>query len=530
MAKKKKGIKFDKTANKVFEELHNLRTPVLRRCEDYARWSLAHIFPEITATDQDNIEKPKSQDSSGAAAVNTLSNKLILTMFRPAQPFVRLRAESDLLEALVAEAKTDVEANDLLTEIDKELSKAEQDVMKELDFSHYRTEATTTAKRLVITGNAMLYHPEDGSRTQSYSVRDYVVRRDISGNVVEFVTKDTKALATFKQEIKDQILKSKKKKRQAKKDDSDISLYTHLKLGEDGRFHIQQYADEIKLDTEGAWTKDDLPWIVLTWNLSRGSDYGTGLVEDYAGAFHGLYQLSRAFVSVVGVAADIKWLVNPASMLDVEHLNNSESGTYHMGGPEDIVAMQLNKTLDLQVVMSQIQDWRQQIGQAFLMFSSVQRDAERVTAEETRQIVDDLEIAHGGIYSRFADEWQRRTAILMLKRVDIKVGKDTQIYPQIITGLDSLSRAGDLQNLRLMFSDLAMLNDLPEAVTAVINLEKFIAYVGVRRGVEYEKFVKTPEEIEADQQRAMQMQKQQLQQQTQADVATEAGKQAVQPQ
>src|SRR5690606_14282086 len=106
--------------------------------------------------------------------------------------------------------------------------------------------------------------------------------------------------------------------------------------------------------------------------------------------FHGLYVLTHAFVDVVGSAADIKWLVKPTSLLDVARLNNSKSGSYHVGEEGDIVAVQVNKHGDLQIVQAMIQMWQQQIGRAFLMMQSVQRDAERVTAEEIRYMVNDL--------------------------------------------------------------------------------------------------------------------------------------------
>lgn len=498
----------DKALSARWTELEGKKSNLVNRSYDYAMWTLPYIFPRTEVKDTE-LQGPL--DSIGARAANHLSNKLVMTLFQPSQPFFRLTVNDDVAEELAIKAKQgDQNADDLITALDKGLAKAEKSAMKELDYNHYRTEATTAAKNLIITGNALMYHPEGkNERTQVYSVKDYCVVRDLSGNVIEFMTKETKALSTFKQEVREVLEAANKDKYKGEKE---VCIYTQVKLSEeDGKYHLTQYADDYKLASHGTWPAEDLPWIVLTWNLVRGEDYGRGLVEDYAGAFHALYVLAQAEVDVVAIAADIKFLVDPASTLDVEELNKSASGTYHSGKEGDITANQLNKAVDMQMVEGMVQRLEQQIGAAFLLQSAVTRDAERVTAEEVRANANELDIAHGGVYSRFAEEWQYRTAVLMLKRVKIDLGSNKTIDPVIITGLDSLSRAGDLDNLRLLVSDLALLQAVPDEIRAGIDPQKFIAYCGVRRGVEYDKFLKTPAQMQEDEQKAL-AQQQELEQ------------------
>lgn len=485
----------DKKLSARWTQLEGKKTNLVNRSYDYAMWTLPYIFPR---TDVKDSELQGPLDSIGARAVNHLSNKLVMTLYQPSQPFFRLVVNDDVAEELAIKAKEgDENASAVITELDKALAKTEKQAMKELDYNHYRTEATTAAKNLIITGNALMYHPEgkDG-KTQVYSVKDYCVCRDLSGTVVEFMTKDTKALFTFKKEVRDLLIAADNNK--YNKNDKQVCIYTQVILEEDGKYHLYQYADDIKLDSTGFWSAEELPWIVLTWNLVRGEDYGRGLVEDYAGAFHALYVLAQAEVDVVAIAADIKFLVDPASTVDVEELNDSESGSYHSGKEGDITCNQLNKAVDMQMVEGMVQRLEQQIGAAFLLQSATTRDAERVTAEEIRENANELDIAHGGVYSRFSEEWQYRTAVLMLKRIKIDLGSNKTIDPVIITGLDSLSRAGDLDNLRLLVSDLALLEAVPEEIRAAIDPGKFISFCGVRRGVDYERFLKTPTQIQAE--------------------------------
>lgn len=515
----------DEKLSQRYQTLHNKKGDILRRCEDYSMWTLPYIFPH-EGTKHTELNGPV--DSTGARAVNHLSNKLIMTLFQPHNPFFRLMVQDDVINEFKTLAENgDEEATQILADLDQQLADAEKAAMRELDYNTYRTEATMVAKSLIITGNALIYHPEKGSgRVQSYNLRDFCVVRDLSGNVVEIITRDKKALFTFSKDVIETLRKSNNRKYD--KDNCDVTLYTHLLLKEDGKFHLRQSADDVALDSTGSWTPDDLPWIPLTWNLVRGEDYGRGLVEDYAGAFHALYVLNNALVDLVGIAADIKFLVNPQSVLDVAELNRAESGTYHSGQEGDITTVQLGgKQFDIAIVEAAVERFQRQIAQAFLLNSATTRDAERVTAEEIRMVANELEMSHGGIYSRFAEEWQFKTAKLMLARINVKVGRDNLLYPQIITGLDSLSRAGDLDNLRLFVSDMSLLDAVPEEIRAVIDPHRFAQFIGIRRGVDYDKFLKTPQQLQAEAAAQQQQQAALMEQEANGKMAVEAGKQAM---
>lgn len=506
-----------------FEELQ--REIDFPRLETYASYTLPSVMPPENSKGR---ELQASVDSTGAQAVNHLSNKLILTLFRPNQPFYRLEvADEDIVEINKLATAGDPDSIAVLQALDDELTAKENSALLELDYNKYRTESTMAANHLIITGNALMYHPEDGGKVQTYGLRDYAVQRDLSGTLTELITRDKKALETFSQDIQDQI-KASKRNTSEKGSDKDVCLYTHVKLNDKGKYELKQYADDIELDSEGLWAPEDLPWIPLTWKRIRGENYGRGLVEDYAGAFHALTVLTNSLIDLAAIAADIKWLVRPSSVLDVEKLNNSKSGSYHQGEEGDIVAAQLNKLQDMQIVMNAIERYTIQISKAFLLNSAATRDAERVTAEEIRFIANELEMSYGGIYSRFAEEWQLPVARLTLRRVGLKIGKGRTIYPRIITGLESLTRSGDMENIHLMFADLAAAASIPEVFQQEFDAQAFIKFAAKRRGVEYSQFLKSMETKAAEQQAMQQQQQQMMQAQAQANVSEEAGKQAVQ--
>lgn len=516
------------TARQRWMQLSNTeKTSVITRSIDYARLTLPYICPPDNSISSE-LQGPK--DSIGAQGVNNLANKIVMTLYQPSQPFFRLTVSMDSTKELADAAEQgDTQAQEELAMLDKQLAEKERQAMFELDYNRFRTEAITAVKHLLITGNALMYVPEKSTKgkTQVYGIKDYVLSRDLSGTVIEFITRDQKSFYTFTKEVQDKIQASQNRIINPD-ENTKVDLFTWVTIGEDGRYTMQQWANDVLLDSTGAWPKSELPWIPLSWNLVRGENYGRGLVEDYAGAFNALDVLTESYVTIAAIASDIKFLVNPSSVTDPVELNNSPSGSYHAGAKDDVTTVQLDKLQDVQTIISAIQSYQQQIGRAFLLNSAVRRNAERVTAEEIRADINELDIAHGGVYSRFSEEWQLHLAVLMLKRIGLNLGTRGQIVPQIITGLDSLSRAGDLDNLRLFISDLSMLDGVPQEVRAAIDPIRFSEFIGIRRGVDYSKFIKSPAQMQQDQQALMQQQQQLTDGQAAADLAVEAGKQSMQ--
>lgn len=506
--------------------LHAEKNSLLTRCEQYARWTLPHVFPETGSNE--GSELTKTNDSLGARGVNHISNKAVTTLYRPQGSFFRLwlgKKQRKQLESMSQdENKADV--GTLVATIDGALLDAETEGVEYLDMVSYRPTAINAAKLLVITGNALMYHPE-GKPVQVYSLRNYCVVRDIGGELLELVIMEGKAFETFPDDVKDQLRANKSQDR-AYEDRTPVMIYTQIKLHSDGKFHVKQAADLVDITTPNmSWPKETLPWIPLTWNLTNGEDYGRGLVEDFSGAFTALDVLNNSLLSIAAVMGDIKYLVNPASVVDVAHLNNSPSGSYHSGKPEDIGTVETKKQNDAQFIASMIDRFEKQIAQGFLLNSSITRDAERVTAEEIRMQANELDTSNGGVYSRLAHQWQGPTANIILDQIKFPANQ-FGIKVKIITGMDSLSRQGEMDNIRMFIGDLALLDAVPQDVRAAINPIKFLTLVGKARQVSYDQFLYTQAEMQAHQQQAMDQAAQLEQQKAAGAVAAEAGKAAVQ--
>lgn len=514
--------------------LEGKKSTHVSQAEEYAQWTLPYIFP---ATNVSGVELQLAKDSIGAQAVNHLSNKVVSTLFPPQRMFFRLHITEDMKmivkQAMAAEGG-DVEAasetlNQALVALEEQLGDSEKKAQDYMDMVSYRPQAVTAAKLLIITGNALMYHPAD-QPVQVYNLRDYCVVRDLSGRWVEVMTKESKAFETFSPAVQEKLrLGDPVKKTQNLKyeDHQEVTIYTRIVLEDDGKYHVYQCGDHVMLDTEGAvFAADKCPWIPLAWNLVRGEDYGRGLVADYSGAFHAVNTLTNSLLNIAAIMADIKFLVNPSSLLDVGRLNSSPAGSYHSGKEGDITTVKLEMQANAQFIATMIDRYEKQIAQAFLLNSSLTRDAERVTAEEIRAQANELETSNGGIYSRLAATWQVPTAAIVLDQIQFE-GVGEGIVPKVITGMDSLSRTGELDNIRLFMNDLAMLNNVPEDVRAAIKMSEFASIIGTNRQVEFKKFIKSPQQMAAEQQQAMAQQQQLIDSQAKADSQVAASKQAM---
>ena len=477
----------------LFDSMHGDKGDLMDRCERYAGWTLPVMFPRVVNGTPEEFQL--DFQSIGARAVNHLANKLTLALFAPSRPFFRVEAEDKYARTLIEQGIDDALQRTAF-------SRAERSAMKAMMRRGTRVAMPLAMKQIIITGNALLFFPPDGGKAQVYNLRDYCIKRDLSGVPVDMLTQDRKSFRTLDQSMQNQLLQDDPHIAP----DSEVCLYTRVVLHKQ-RYHVYQALNEIPIEgVSGSYTKNQCPWIPVTWSLPRGYDYGVGHVEDYAGDFHAMSSLSEAMVIGASIAADIKFLVDPAGATDIGILNAASSGAYVPGRTEDIDCLQLDKQSDWNMVLGIIQQYEKRIGLAFLLGSAVTRQAERVTAEEIRYQATELETSLGGVYSRIAEDVQLPLAYIFLEDVDFGLGDGKQLEPVVITGLDALSRNSESEALLMFLQDLSMVSQLPESVSGRLELNPIIATFGAARGIEAEKYLKSEQQYQQEQQQLAQQQ------------------------
>jgi hypothetical protein len=490
-----------------YDSLRPNRQPSEDRAEKYSEWTIPAIFPDSTVVDSNEVST--KLNSIGAEALNNVSNKLLLALFSPTQPFFKIqlseKAKVTIMESLGIQEPA---------QLDILMSKVEKEAMEHLSEKNLRERLFELLQLLVCTGNALLEY-QNNKPIAIYTLRDYVVRRNGYSEVEELILKKDVLYGSLSDEHKMALLND------YHKDGDKVSFYYWVKLDPStSKYNVHQYLEDTKLtddESMGIYTKDNLPFRALTWRIARGRDYGTGLVEEFSGDFQALEVLTDSFTKGLAIAADLKQLVDPTGLTDIDELVKSDFGAYVHGRAQDITTPNINKAADFQAVLKGIEDHKTRIARAFLINSAVTRQSERTTAYEIQQQIKELEGSFGGVYTALASSLQRPLATLALQDVDSELNRANGITPVIVTGLEAISRYGEVNQIQMWLQDLAGLAQMPEQVLQILNIETLGRFMGASRGVEVSKFVKTQEQIQAGIQEQQQAEQQMMQQEQMGD-------------
>ncbi len=256
-------------------------------------------------------------------------------------------------------------------------------------------------------------------------------------------------------------------------------------------------------DTRFKTRLDTPPYLALRWNIADGEDYGRGICEEFLGDLQSLESLSQSIVEFAAAAAKILFLVDETGMTEKRDIEYAPSGAIVDGRAEDVTVLQLEKFADFQVAKDVQSEITVRLEQSFLLNSSIQRQAERVTAEEIRFMAGELEQALGGVYSTLSQELQRPLVkvIEAALRRSGDLPKLKNVQPTIVTGLEGLGRQGDLMKLDLLIDGISQAFG-PEAVSQNINVNSYVTRRAAALGLDIDGIVKTEEQKQEDQQAA----------------------------
>lgn len=472
------------TAAGLWSELDGLRQEVLSRAETYAQYTIPTLFmPQGQNTDTD--ASGHTWQSVGAQAVNNLATRLMLALFAPSRPFLRLDPTDEYAEAARLAGVSEADLRTILAE-------GERKTVKTLDRLALRPKLYELLKQLIVAGNVLAVFNRAESLLRVMSLRYFCVKRDVQGRVLKVVIKESVCLDELEQGIQDQVTEVP--------DDKIVDFYILVERQPDGKYKVSQHVGNQHFTSfDKTYTEQDCPYKVLTWSLSDEANYGTSLVGDYEGDFAALTKYSSALVTAGILASEFRWLVSAASGTRPEDFEDSENGQA-LSGEKDAVTL-LNAAGEvadaMQVQQSVIADYVNRIGRGFIMASSVTRDAERVTAQEIRLLANELENGLGGGYSRLAVDLQIPMGHFLLAMNKITVdGKSLELT--VVTGLDALSRNGDLENLQGWLADVQSLGAAPPLALERLKMDVVLADLATPRGIDAKKYLRSDEEVQGE--------------------------------
>ena len=474
-----------------YDHLSSYRSQFLDTAVECSKLTIPYLIQrdEFRVTHQ-SLKQP--WQSVGAKGVVTLASKLMLALLPPQSTFFKLQVRDDKLG-------TDLPA-EIRSELDLSFAKIERMVMDSIAASSDRVVVHQALKHLVVGGNALIFMGKEGLK--HYPLNRYVVDRDGNGNVIEIVTKELINKNLLPEEIKKE---PPSVTQESFSSENDAEVYTHVRLDNNRWIWYQEVYGKKIPGSDSKAPKDASPWLVLRFNSVDGENYGRGRVEEFLGDLKSLDALSQSLVEGSAAAAKVVFVVSPSSTTKAQTLAKAGNGAIVQGRPEDIGVVQVGKTADFQTAMTMMQQLERRLAEAFLILTV--RQSERTTAEEVRLTQLELEQQLGGLFSLLTVEFllpylNRKMLVLQRNGQLPRIPKDL-VNPTIVAGINALGRGQDRESLTSFIMTIAQTLG-PEALMQYINADEAIKRLAAAQGIDVLNLVKSMEQIQQEQDQAMQ--------------------------
>lgn len=485
------------------------REPFLIRARRLAKLTIPSLFRE--EGDNGTTETPEAWQSFGAYCINNLASKLGLTVFPPGISPIRLDPSKQTIQDLMKLAADEKAKGDLRLAIDKGLRECE------LEFTQAITEdmdATVFVKgmRYKLVGGNYGYQMYQDSTWRGIPLESFTTLRDGQGNLLEFVIEDNLVWDTLPAGVRNYLQDVRPEQKDSNGRASPaykVPLYTHGVLQEDGQWAIYQECCGYKIpNTDWTYGKEYLPFLFVPFNRLPGEHYGRSYVEDYESDLQGLDGGEEILTEGTAAAALLIRLVKPGGVTNKEALAKARNGAVITGDGNDVSVLQTNKQGDFQSLEKRVESKEARLARAFLLNFSVQRQAERVTAEEIRYLAQALNEQLGSLYLELVKTFQKpwaalkMAALMRLKRMTPLPKK--QVSVQMATGAAALSRAAELMNL----DDLTMPPNpvMQQQAARVIDPVVYFRTRAIKIGLYMDGLVKTQDRIDQEDAAAAQQQ------------------------
>ena len=463
----------DITAKGRYDELDSDRGSVLDRAELCATLTVPYLFMEESASSQDDLER-EYVSGYGAKLVNHLVGKFALSVLPPSQPFYRLSATQEAMQE-ISGGNPEKEF-----QIDKTLAEIEEGILRYINKSRFRASLYPSLRTAMVTGDSLIEKLKDDT-FRVFNMRNYVIKRDSAGNVLDLIIRETLDYDAVPDDIASSI--------DDKDKDEPIDIYTRVYLEEGVYKRYQEIAETTVAGSESDLKKLSDLYISVRWNKVDGEDYGRSFVEEHLGTFISLNKQLKVLDESAIVASKTVFTVNPNGFTKYKDFVEASNGDAIIGQEADIGTIKSGKNYDLQTTYQVVQDYKKELAEAFLMGSASIRDAERVTAHEVQLVASELEASFGGIYTAISEDIQLPLVENAMDTLDIEGGDDIDII--ITAGVEALGRNVELSKINNLIGELGMLANLvgAEKIASEVNVPAFLSAMVSNSGVASKNFL-----------------------------------------
>lgn len=465
------------------------RENFLRRARDVSRLTIPSLIPPNGHSSSAELYQPFQ--SVGAEGVKTLSAKLSLAILPPTAPFFRLTVDEYVLEDMAQQAGPEA-----VEQVKTGLARYERAVMDDIETKADRTTLAEAWRHLLVGGNALLFD-DDSNGLQLFHLDSFVCERDRKGNPVEIIAKEEVSPDALPDVIREVVMAANSQK--ALDPTADVAIYTWLRRVSRKWMIHQEVMATVVPGSEGTYPLNAFPWFPLRLIKISGENYGRGYIEEHYGDLKSLEGLTKAIVEGSAAAARVLFGLRPNATTRGKTLSEAPNGAIVQADFEnDVTVLQMEKFNDFRTALETMARIEQRLQRAFLLTSAIQRDAERVTAEEIRLMAQELENSLGGVYSLLSTEFQRPYVDVKMRRLSRKPGwpkfPKGIVKPKIIAGLEALSR-GHERNKLVNFVATASQLAGPEAAK-YLNVSTLFERLAQMDGIDTQGLIRSEQEVQ----------------------------------
>ena len=482
------------TAKERYDYLCSDRSQYLNEAEEATKLTLPYLIRGHEDQSKGMKQLKTPWQSVGAKGVVALASKLSLSLVPPQTSFFKLQVDEAQLGDVPPELKSD---------LDLSFSKIERTILDSIAASDDRVVIHQALQHLVVGGNALIFMGKAGLKL--FPLNRFVLERDGNGNVIEIVTRER-----INKKLIEKYLPPEEEMPLVDDDDSDkqeCDIYTHVKRENNRVVWHQEVNGKELADSYSKAPVDATPWLPLRFNTVDGEAYGRGRVGQFIGDLKSLEALSQALVEGSAAAAKVVFVVSPSSTTKPQTLATAGNGAIVQGRPDDIGVVQVGKTADFQTAYQLMSTLETRLNEAFLILSV--RDSERTTAQEVQMTQLELEQQLGGLFGlltvEFLVPYLNRKLNVFQKTGEIPRIPKGMVKPIIVAGINALGRGQDVQALGQFLQTIATTMG-PEAIQQYINPDELIKRLAAAQGIDVLNLVKSMQEIQGEQQQAMQQQ------------------------
>ncbi len=481
------------TVAAAYSRLEAKRHQYLDRYKDAAALTIPWLQPEDVLND---LQVP--YQSMGARGVRNLSSKLMLALLPPGLPFFRMDPDPLAMQEIMAQGDPQ-KVKSAVTQVTEALRKVEEAISSRTESGTIRSKVFLAIMQSMVGGTS-LFQLRDDMTARVYNLQEFVLERDPSGNVLRIITVEELSTSMVPEELLHVI----------EQDQKSVKLYTDIQRITEDTFRVTQEINKTAVETKsahsGVYQADELPYIPIRFSAVDGESYGRSLIEENIGDLAALEGLSQAFLELSAAAARTIPLVDPTGVTRLEDLATAPNLKFAFGRKDDVTAFTIDKRGDMAAIRQEMIDLQESLKAVFLMTASIQRNAERVTAEEIRTLSQELEATLGGVYSILAEEFQlplvRRIVAILKSRGELDLPEEL-LNLRITTGVEGVGRGRDAQALLGFAQGLGAMYG-PQALGEILPLRDGAGRLANALGVDTSGFT-SQEEMDAARQQAQQM-------------------------